>query len=78
MDLELTTMPRDLDAPLTMPRPDKGAPVRIEARRHLLISSWLTMVLMVGTAVVLVARPTPEPGPAAMTAKAPLQTVALR
>ncbi|WP_293858858.1 hypothetical protein [uncultured Alsobacter sp.] len=71
-------MIRDLDAPLTMPRPSTGAPVRIEARRHLMISSWLTMMLMVGTAVVLLARPAPEAGPTAATAKAPLQTIALR
>ena len=71
-------MRRDLDAPLTMPRPDKGAPVRIEARRHLMLSSWLTMVLMVGTAVVLLARPAPVDGPTAKVAKAPVQTAALR
>jgi hypothetical protein len=71
-------MRRDLDAPLTMPRPATGAPVRIEARRHLMISSWLTMVMMVGTAGVLLARPAPAGGPAAVAAKAPVQMVASR
>jgi hypothetical protein len=48
---------RDCYAPLRMPIPDAAPPVRIEARRHLVLSLWLCAMMAVATLTVLVARP---------------------
>lgn len=48
---------RDPYAPLRMPLSNPAPPVRIEARRHLVLSLWLCAMMAVATVTVLVARP---------------------
>lgn len=48
---------RDPYAPLRMPIPSSAHPVRIEARRHLVLSLWLCAMMAVATVTVLVAHP---------------------
>ncbi|MHB2167724.1 hypothetical protein [Alsobacter sp. R-9] len=49
----------DCYAPLTMPRTATRRPteVRVEARRHLVLSLWLAAMMAVATVTVLMARP---------------------
>ena len=48
---------RDPYAPLHMPIPGQAPAIRIEARRHLVLSLWLSAMMAVATLTVLVARP---------------------
>lgn len=48
---------RDPYAPLRMPLPAPVRHVRIEARRHLVLSLWLCAMMAVATVTVLVAHP---------------------
>jgi len=48
---------RDPYAPLQMPAARPAPAVRIEARRHLVLSLWLSAMMAVATLTVIVAKP---------------------
>ena len=60
---------RDPYAPLQMPAASPAPAVRIEARRHLVLSLWLSALMAVATLTVLVARPAVAAVEAAPVAK---------
>lgn len=70
-------MQPDRDAPLRMPSQSRPATAtRIDARRHLALSSWLTGIMAVALVGVALARPEPTTPVAAAKPKA-IQVVAL-
>lgn len=60
---------RDPYAPLQMPAASPAPAVRIEARRHLVLSLWLSAMMAVATLTVLVAKPTVASAEAVPVAK---------